>query len=184
MMRLLSYVALFSALVLLTPPVLAQSKSSNDCHFVPQEKPTEVNVTSTSQLRVELSQLPEVRIVGVLEDRNTGKQIPMVWDPLESPRLSYVVTVERGVWIFSFRSDPLYRTAETSRLEGQDRFSITYRAVVPSKQSSNSRDPANQTESTCEAEDSALSPKGWVHRETIRLQPFNLFDYNDRKNSS
>ena len=182
MMRLLSYVALFSALVLLTPPVLAESKSSNDCHFVPQEKPTEVVVEYTSKLRVELSQLPEVRIVGVLEDRKSGKQIPMVWDPLESPRLSYVVTVDPGVWIFSFRSDPLYRTAETSRLEGQDRFSITYRAVVPSKQCPQSDCSAlaecdNKNEST-KADDSL------IFRETIRLQPFNLFDYNDRKNLS
>jgi hypothetical protein len=95
-----------------------------------------------SVLRIELSQLPETRLVGVLDNRELGKQIPLVWDPLESPRLGYNVTVQPGTWHLSFRSDPLYRTTETTGLTintgtttkgasttDSQRVSLSYRAV-------------------------------------------------------
>lgn len=148
-------------------------KSSNVCVARPLVKPTEIEMAVTSQIRVELSQLPEVRLIAVLDNRQTGKQIPMIWDPLDAPRLSYMITVEPGLWVLSFRSDPLYRTAESSRLESPDRLSISYRAV--------SAVDCLEDKTATDDKKAAKAPSDWqLYPEEVRLQPFNLFSYNDK----
>jgi len=135
-------------------------------------------------VRIVLSQLPETRLVGVVEqltndspDNSKPSPIALVWDPLEAPRLGYDLTLDKGQWRLSFRSDPLYRTAEasTGRTDSQ-RVSLSYRAVTETA--------PDDLQEVCKKEFRPIpkatpaSLDGWTaYPGYVRLQPANLMDY-------
>lgn len=161
---------------LIDPSPAAQAPKDNTTY--PRDDPYRITVCSTSQIQISLSMLPEVRIIGVLDNARLGKQIPLVWDPQETPRLSYRVTVEQGDWLLSFRSEPLYRTGETTRLDSEDRISLTYRPVEEKSPGNTQQDSGKAYDEKCKQPQSGDPSKG--ESILIRLQPFNLFDYTTR----
>ncbi len=126
--------------LLLAAPALALADDaglpvvcSNIYNTIPLLNPLHIKIKNeTEEYAIQLSHLPNVKLTGVLDNAITGRRIPLIWDPLDAPRLSYAVNLTQGEWTLTFRSEYLYKTSETTSSSAA-RHSIAYQPVIEVK---------------------------------------------------